>query len=312
MAELTHVAGDADLGPVGSSSRKGAAQPSLPSLSPARSSRASDSDTIHPAFRTDPEFEGLCPPLAAEERSLLEAEIAAHGVREPLVVWKEEQLLLDGHTRFGICTARGIDYDVVEYSFADRDAARNWVIDNAVSRRNLTPAQKTYLLGRKYVAERLPEGRPEKPGHDDPVSEPGLTAERIAKTAGVSGRTVKRAARFAADVDALAATAGAETKRAILDGSAKVTRRAVSKAAAAKPTSLAQFKKMVGEFPARRSSRADRDHIAEINALAKRLSVAMHSYATSGAQKKDRARLTELWELRTEIGRLHANLEGDE
>ena len=36
----------------------------------------------------DPEFQALIPPLQAEERKQLEANIIADGCRDPLVVWR--------------------------------------------------------------------------------------------------------------------------------------------------------------------------------------------------------------------------------
>ena len=43
----------------------------------------------------DPEFSRLIPPLAADERHRLERSLLAEGCREPLLVWQEQNLLLD-------------------------------------------------------------------------------------------------------------------------------------------------------------------------------------------------------------------------
>ena len=95
----------------------------------------------------DPEFKALIPPLSAEERAQLEANLIADGCRDPLVVWvqpapepgahkcyahdeskcdleslddvwhcrhcghnpaRQEYVLIDGHNRYGICTTHGI------------------------------------------------------------------------------------------------------------------------------------------------------------------------------------------------------------
>ena len=45
----------------------------------------------------DPEFQALIPPLQAEELSQLEANLKRDGCRDPLVLWKEGDVLLDGH-----------------------------------------------------------------------------------------------------------------------------------------------------------------------------------------------------------------------
>jgi ParB-like chromosome segregation protein Spo0J len=267
-------------------------------------------------FAIDEEFAHLCPRLADDERRLLAESIAAHGVREPLVVWREEKLLLDGHTRLAICTERGVPFETVEYSFADRDAARDWVIENALARRNLSREQRDYLLGKRFAAERRSAaGRPEKWAQSEPISEPGRTAERIARKAGVSRETVKRAAKFAAAVDEIGATAGPEAKQAILDGTAKAPRESVRAAAARKPKSLAEFKRLVGgKTPASRAAPAaddGRDRLEQFTALAARTSAAMRAYVKSGARGRDRERLTPVWELRSEIERLSTYLEGE-
>jgi hypothetical protein len=55
-------------------------------------------------MKIDKEFQSLIVPLAQDELALLEKNILADGCRDPLVVWKEEGLLLDGHNRFQLAT----------------------------------------------------------------------------------------------------------------------------------------------------------------------------------------------------------------
>ncbi len=125
----------------------------------------------------DPEFKALIPPLSAEERAQLEANLIADGCRDPLVVWvqpapepgahkcyahdeskcdleplddvwhcrhcghnpaRQEYVLIDGHNRYEICTTHGIEFDTVEHEFASRDDAILWVVRNQFGRRNLS------------------------------------------------------------------------------------------------------------------------------------------------------------------------------
>lgn len=54
-------------------------------------------------FRIDPEFENKIPEMPKEDFEGLKADIIADGyVRDPLVVWKEENTLVDGHNRWKI------------------------------------------------------------------------------------------------------------------------------------------------------------------------------------------------------------------
>ena len=76
------------------------------------------------ALKIDEEFRSLIPPLTAEERAGLEENLLRDGCLDPLVVWAEQQILLDGHNRKEICDQYGIDYDIREISLPDRDSGR--------------------------------------------------------------------------------------------------------------------------------------------------------------------------------------------
>ena len=101
-------------------------------------------------LRIDSEFESLIPPLTQGEKTALQASILEVGCRNPLVVWAEKKLLIDGHNRYSICTAHSIPYQIVEMSFGSRNAVKVWMIGNQLGRRNLTPESVSYLRGTWY------------------------------------------------------------------------------------------------------------------------------------------------------------------
>ena len=87
----------------------------------------------------DNEFRNLIPALQPDERTQLEASLKAEGNRDPIIIWKENQLLLDGHNRYDICTQNNIPLKpAFEMSFPDRNAAMVWIIRNQFGRRNLS------------------------------------------------------------------------------------------------------------------------------------------------------------------------------
>lgn len=97
-----------------------------------------------------PELEGLIPALRADERSALEAAlVASHGPTDPIVVWIRPDdgaaILLDGHNRLAICEAHGLPYPVTTVDLPDLAAARAWMLDRALSKRNLSPDQQLML-----------------------------------------------------------------------------------------------------------------------------------------------------------------------
>lgn len=96
----------------------------------------------------DSEFQALIPPLSAEERAQLEANLLADGCRDPLVVWETsdgQNILIDGHNRHEICTRLGSSYEVEWMQFDDRSAVIEWIIKNQFGRRNLSDYQRGVL-----------------------------------------------------------------------------------------------------------------------------------------------------------------------
>lgn len=150
-------------------------------------------------IKIDEEFSNLIPCLKEDEFKQLQANIIAEGCRDPLVVWGETSLLLDGHNRFKICTENNIIFKTQLMSFADRDSALTWIIDNQVGRRNLSPIDKVPLVERKReILEEAARKRQialagTRPNSDLPENLPegdtGDTRDKLAASIGVSGKT---------------------------------------------------------------------------------------------------------------------------
>ncbi len=98
----------------------------------------------------NPELQSLIPPLTPDEYAQLEQNVLADGCHDALVVWQEEQTLLDGHNRYAICARHGLPYHTTELSLPDLDAAKQWMIANQLGRLNLTPEQMSYFRGEQY------------------------------------------------------------------------------------------------------------------------------------------------------------------
>lgn len=178
-------------------------------------------------IQIDPEFKALIPALKPEELEQLEKNIVADGCRDPLVVWGD--LLIDGHNRFEICTRLGIEYGVTEVEFGARQAALDWIDDNQLGRRNLTPEQTALILGRKYNRSKKAVGSVNQYTSASRQNDGKQTAETLATQHGVSPRTVERAGQFADAVEVIEAAAPGFTET-VLAGSG-VSRNDVVKAA---------------------------------------------------------------------------------
>lgn len=182
----------------------------------------------------DPEFKALIPPLLPAEREQLEANILADGCLDSLKLWNG--VLLDGHNRYEICTAHGLDFRTEAIPLESREDAVIWICKNQTGRRNITDEQKTYLLGKQYEAtkklhgyhteSRNERGQFAQRDHNEP-SGVGKTAERVASDMGVGQTTVKRAEKFAKGLDAIG-QAEPELKQEILSGKTSATKKDIS------------------------------------------------------------------------------------
>ena len=155
------------------------------------------------ALKIDPEFRDLLPPLTEDTLAKLEASLLKDGCLDSIKTWNGT--IVDGHNRYAICSKHKIGFDTIDLDFPDRDAAMDWIDDNQLQRRNLTPDQTRLALGRQYLRMKRAKGgtganQHEQMGKDYPSAP--RTSEQIAAKHGVSERTVRTAGKFAEEVEA--------------------------------------------------------------------------------------------------------------
>ncbi len=166
-------------------------------------------------LKIDEEFKDLLPPLSADAMKELRASIEAEGIRDPLIVWAGEDVLVDGHNRYHIAKEKNIIPAVVEREFKDRAHVIRWILQNQLGRRNLTPDERTYFIGRLYNEVKQSDKTPMEGGK--------TTAQVIAEQHGVSERTVRRAGDIAKGIDRIAQVKGAIAKQQELSGKSEYT-----------------------------------------------------------------------------------------
>ena len=189
-------------------------------------------------LRIDPEFESKIPPLTADELARLHSSILFEGrLICPIVVWNG--VVVDGHNRYRfILQHPEIKYDIYEMDFENRNEAIAWICKNQLGRRNLTPEQKKYLIGKQYEAERQARGGDRKSEEaQSKYQDETLIADtgtRIAKQNNVSRISVLRAYGFSSGID-LAEEAVPGIKDEILSGTIQATDAEIMKIAKVAP-----------------------------------------------------------------------------
>lgn len=118
--------------------------------------------------------------------------------------------------------------------FESREEVLAWICKNQLGRRNLTPEQKLFLIGKQYEAERAEHGctrddvqrtngQFSRSSQNGNSGESIKTCERIAKENGVSKNTVLRASKYMKGVE-IAEELIPGLKQSILSGQTKVSK----------------------------------------------------------------------------------------
>ena len=158
-------------------------------------------------LKIDPEFQSQIPPLTDDEFKQLEENILKEGkLLSPLIVWGNT--IVDGHNRYAILQKHPeIYFSTMPLPFESREEVLAWICKNQLGRRNLTPEQKYYLMGKQYDAEKAAHGGDRKSIDAKSSSlkanliDSTKTCDRIAEENGVSKDTVIRASRFTKGVE---------------------------------------------------------------------------------------------------------------
>ena len=183
-----------------------------------------------------PELQALIPELQKSEYEQLEENIRKEGCRDSLLIWQTNQgtidgtestlpvnVLVDGHNRYSICKKHSIDYKVVLREFLSLQAVRDFMINNQLGRRNLTPEQTSYLRGLKYRNERQTAGRPIQDENTEEQNIAQRTQDRLAQEFNVSPRTIHRDREYSEGIDKLTS----DLKQEVLSGKQKVPKEMI-------------------------------------------------------------------------------------
>ena len=180
-------------------------------------------------LKIDPEFQSQIPPLTNDEFKQLEENILKEGkLISPLIVWNNT--LVDGHNRYAILQKHPeIYFSTMPLPFENREEVLAWICKNQLGRRNLTPEQKYYLMGKQYEAEKAVHGGDRKSTDAKSSSlnanliDSSKTCDRIAAENGVSKDTVIRASKYMRGVE-IAEDLMPGLKQSILSGQTKVSK----------------------------------------------------------------------------------------
>ena len=195
-------------------------------------------------LKIDPEFQNQIPPLTDDEYKQLEENILKEGkLLSPLIVWNNT--LVDGHNRYAILQKHPeIYFSTTPLQFENREEAIAWICRNQLGRRNLSPEQKRYLLGKQYEAEKKAAkifrgnqytlAKKSGGAHDDNHHSGKKTCDRIAEENGVSRASVLRASHYTRGID-IADNLSPGIKQKVFSGEVKFTNEEMSKLVLSSP-----------------------------------------------------------------------------
>ena len=153
-----------------------------------------DKITIHPTFQT-------LLPINEKELENIVKDMEENGFdrSKPVCIWREENVLIDGYTRFTAAKEAGLS-EIYKYemSFGTEQEALEYAMKQQLNRRNLNDAGKIMLI-EKLDNLRNPGRKSSDPEAD---AEPrGKSAQALAESLGIGTRTVERARHVLANAD---------------------------------------------------------------------------------------------------------------
>jgi N6-adenosine-specific RNA methylase IME4 len=157
----------------------------------------SQTNVTRQALHIDDELRRLISPLTQEEYEGLERSILGEGCRDAVVVWNNDNIILDGHNRYEICQRHCIPFRTIHRDFPTRTEAKLWILQNQLARRNLTD----YLRGiaaleyEQTIAEIARDNQGKRTDLSPKLAKslkPIDTREQVARMAGLSHGTLDK------------------------------------------------------------------------------------------------------------------------
>ena len=176
-------------------------------------------------IKINSDFENRLPAPSMEQFKQLEENMVKEGrARNPLVIWKGRDILLDGHNRLRILKAHPeLGWTFIDQECADEEEAKEWIIKNALGTRNLTEPQYKLLVAELYKGRKKKRGNNAARGeggkylctqNGNTGDEPRRVSEQLAKELGVAKNTVIRAEQYADGLEAAEAVIPGTKERA--------------------------------------------------------------------------------------------------
>ena len=152
-------------------------------------------------IKIEERFSSIIPALSDDEYQQLEANCIKDGIRDPIVLW--DGVIIDGHNRYKIAQAHGLDYTTTSKEFASVDAVKEWMILHQFGRRNLSTYHRSLLalqlesLLAPAAAARQARKPNQAPATDNSVptilsEQNPETRETLARVAGVGPATISK------------------------------------------------------------------------------------------------------------------------
>lgn len=106
-------------------------------------------DIARQSITIDPDLQSIWGDLDEEAFGGLKSEIQTDGIRDPLVLWTNDNrnILVDGHNRLRVADQLHINpVPVIWKEFKDKAEAAEWVFSHQINRRNITDGQRVMAM----------------------------------------------------------------------------------------------------------------------------------------------------------------------
>lgn len=180
-------------------------------------------------------------PLSEQQRTELKEKLLHQGHSTPIRVW-ENTILVD-YDVFEICKANGIPICVSHIRLGSLEEATAWICKNQLLRKDITEKMRQYLIGKRFLAEKVLGAHEAAKGRQSPTMEmtPHIivdansydttatkTCERLGLDYHISYGTVRKYGIYAEIVDMIRSKEPALAQK-LLNGAIKISHENIVK-----------------------------------------------------------------------------------
>lgn len=150
-------------------------------------------------LKTKLEFTNLYQYLSEKDYKQLEQQILCHSYHVPICTWNG--IVINGIEAYELFRKHSIPFRIKRLHFPSKEDVISWICTDQLKREDLTNANKKYLIGEKYNAEKIIIARQLSSTNKSHTSGSSVAAKKVSEECNISMATVHKYSAYSHALD---------------------------------------------------------------------------------------------------------------